>query len=107
VPALDQIVTHIEPTGEQVARRQATEADEAEVRRALATRLEETGIDCRPHAITIRRDGDELALTFHCIADPNASITDAHDLSVQVESFLRKEIPGLGRVIIHMEPDGA
>ena len=107
MPALDQIVTHLEPTGEQVARRQATEADEAEVRRALSTLLEETGVDCRPHAITIRRDGGELALTFHCIADPDASITDAHELSVQVESFLRKEIPGLGRVIIHMEPDGA
>ena len=64
------------------------------------------------HALWEKDDGRFIKVANvvgHCMQyhpHGDASITDAHDLSVQVESFLRKEIPGLGRVIIHTEPNG-
>lgn len=110
LPAIDQIVTHIEPTGDAIVRRKAIEADEAQVTRVLAHLAEEIGVDCRPHAIALRRAGGELQLTFHCTMDPNMPITEAHTITEKVESLLRSQVPNLGRVVIHVEPpseDGA
>lgn len=104
IPALDQIVTHLEPVGEESSRREATTADEAEVRRLLKDLRAQSGIDCHAHEITLRHDRGELSLTFHCTMDPAASIGDAHLLTEQVEGFLRSRVPNLGRVVIHVEP---
>jgi len=106
-PTIDEIVTHIEPTGEGVAQRQASAADEAEVRRLLKSLKSVSGIDCQPHNVTVRRDHGELSLTFHCAVDPDAPIADAHTLTERIESILRSQAPNLGRVIIHVEPRGS
>ena len=39
--------------------------------------------------------------------EPNLPISDAHKLTVQLESALRAQLPELGRVVIHVEPPGA
>ncbi|MGB9612142.1 MAG: cation transporter dimerization domain-containing protein, partial [Bryobacteraceae bacterium] len=104
IPTLDQIVTHLEPAGEAVIRRQTTAADEAEVRRLLGNLTQLSGIDCHPHQVTVRHDRGELSVTFHCALDPAASIADAHRLTERVEAFLRSRVPNLGRVVIHVEP---
>jgi divalent metal cation (Fe/Co/Zn/Cd) transporter len=106
LPGAGEIVTHIEPSGEGVARRQATAADEAEVRRLLRSLKTVSGIDCQPHNITVRREHGELSLTFHCSMDPAAPIADAHTLTERIESILRNRAPNLGRVVIHVEPRG-
>ncbi len=102
--AVDKIVTHLEPTGEGSSRRQATAADEAEIRRLLKSLKTIDGVDCQPHDIAVRRDGGELSVTFHCTVDANASIGDAHTLTERVEGLLRSRVPNLGRVVIHVEP---
>ncbi|MEJ5198275.1 MAG: cation-efflux pump [Anaerolineae bacterium] len=104
IPAVEQIVTHLEPAGEAVIRREATAADEAEVRRILSNLAQISGIDCHPHQITVRHDRGELSVTFHCALDPAAPIADAHRLTEQVEALLRSRVPNLGRVVIHVEP---
>jgi len=103
-PALDQIVTHLEPAGEAAIRHHTTDADEAEVRRLLGNLAELSGIDCQPHQVTVRHDRGELSVTFHCAMDGAASIGDAHLLTERVETFLRGRVPNLGRVVIHVEP---
>lgn len=107
LPAIDQIVTHIEPTGDTIARRNAIEADESQVRDILAHLAEELGLDYRPHDITLRRAGGELQLTFHCTMDPQMPITAAHTVTEQIETLLRGQVPNLGRVVIHVEPPNA
>ncbi len=105
LPAIDQIVTHIEPTGDAIARRRAIEtADEGQVQHILAHLTEEIGLDCRPHAIALHRAGGELQLTFHCTMDPQMPITEAHTVTEKIESCLRSQVPNLGRVVIHVEP---
>jgi divalent metal cation (Fe/Co/Zn/Cd) transporter len=60
--------------------------------------------DC--HGITIYREGNDLSVSFHATMAPNLPISDAHKLTVQLESLLRARLPELGRVVIHAEPPG-
>jgi divalent metal cation (Fe/Co/Zn/Cd) transporter len=41
---------------------------------------------------------------LHCRLAPNTAITDAHEFTVHLEDYLRKHVPRLGRVVIHVEP---
>jgi cation diffusion facilitator family transporter len=104
LPAIDQVVTHIEPTGDALVRKQATTADEALVRDVLWNLERENGLGCNPHDITVRRVGGELQVTFHCTVASSLPITEAHTLTERIESLLRNQVNNLGRVVIHVEP---
>lgn len=106
IPGITQIITHIEPTGDAIARRESTTADEAQVRRVLEDLAETHGFHCQPHEITLRKAGDELQLAFHCTMDATTPIIEAHTLAERIEGLLRQEVPNLGRVVIHVEPNG-
>jgi len=106
IPGITQVITHIEPTGDAIARRDATAADEANIRRIIENLSEETGYHCHPHEVTVRRAGGELQVTFHCVMDADTPITDAHTITERIESLLRSQVPNLGRVVIHVEPNG-
>ncbi len=45
-------------------------------------------------------------LSFHITTDPKQPIADAHTMTERIESYLRGQIEGLGRVVIHVEPPG-
>ena len=105
-PGLDDIVTHIEPVGETEVRRQAVSISSEEVRQAvlaLPAQLPDVK-DC--HHITVYREGGELSVSFHCLMDPNLPISRAHQATAQLENLLRKRLPELGHVVIHLEPVG-
>ena len=104
LPAIDQVITHIEPTSDSLVRKQASSADEARVREVLAGLEFDDGLDCRPHDVTVRRVAGELQVTFHCTVDSELPITEAHSLTERVESELRNRVSNLGRVVIHVEP---
>jgi divalent metal cation (Fe/Co/Zn/Cd) transporter len=48
-----------------------------------------------------------LAISFHCPLAPDTTITDAHQLTERLESPLRAQLPDVGRVVIHVEPEEA
>ncbi len=102
--SLESIVTHIEPTGPAVATRRAEPQEEALVIEVLRELARDESLHCDPHEITVRRSGDELGVSFHCALDPDTAITTAHALTQRVERSLRARLPGLGRVVIHVEP---
>jgi len=105
IPGITQVITHIEPTGDAIARRDSTATDEANVRRIVENLSEETGLQCHPHDVTVRRAGGELQVTFHCTMEADTPITDAHAITERIESVLRGQVPNLGRVVIHVEPN--
>ncbi len=106
-PELSDIATHIEPVGDKEARRSTTRVGSGQVRRAVRQLVGQVpGVrDC--HNISIYRDGNDLSVAFHCTMEPNLAISDAHKLTVQLESLLRASLPELGRVVIHVEPPGS
>ncbi len=104
LPAIDQVITHIEPTSDALVRKSASSADEELVRDILLNMEAENGLGCKPHDVTVRRIGGEMQVTFHCIMDSTLPITEAHTLTERIESMLRNQVPNLGRVVIHVEP---
>jgi cation diffusion facilitator family transporter len=107
IPRLNEVVTHIEPIGDKEVLRPATRAGSDEVRRAvteLPRHVSEIS-DC--HNLQILDEGGELSVSFHCTVDPGMPLTQAHRLTVELEAALRSRLPGLGRVVIHLEPPEA
>lgn len=104
LPYVDRIITHLEPAGGPVPARRATPAEEAEVLHVLADLEKEMASEFHPHDIEVSRDNGQLAVSFHCRLDPNEPITAAHAMTERVEEALRDRLPGLGRVMIHVEP---
>ncbi len=104
VPGLEKVVTHIEPSGTAVATERPEPQEEAHVLEVLRELARDESLHCDPHEVTVRRTGDELGVSFHCTLDPDTAITAAHALTDRVERALRARLPGLGRVVIHVEP---
>jgi len=107
LPGVTRIVTHIEPTGDAAATVRSEPAGQLEVQTAIARFMEDYPHPVRPHDVQVQQTGGELSVSFHCALDPVTAITEAHELTVRLEEHLRAHVPGLGRVVIHVEPDKA
>jgi len=53
----------------------------------------------------IRKAGMNYHLELHAIVDGNISVKEGHLLAHNLEDFLRVEIPELGHILIHIEPN--
>jgi len=104
VPGLARIVSHIEPAGEATATIHTQDVSESAVRKAIREFLVERGFALHPHEVKVQRTKGELAVSFHCALAPETAITDAHELTEQLEKHLRARLPDVGRVVIHVEP---
>ena len=105
VPDLLRVVSHLEPSGDAAATVRAEPATEEEVRIALAEFLRLHRLPSKLHNVVARSVGGELQVSFHCRLNGATAMTEAHSLTVKLEEFLRVRIPGLGRVVIHVEPE--
>ncbi|SNX53860.1 cation diffusion facilitator family transporter [Thermoanaerobacterium sp. RBIITD] len=56
------------------------------------------------HQIRSRGREDDINIDLHIMVDPNENIRDAHDIASELEEKLKKEIPGVTEVIVHIEP---
>jgi cation diffusion facilitator family transporter len=104
LPALDDVVTHIEPIGDQEVLSNAIRTTSEDVQTAverIAQDIEDIS-DC--HDVIVHSDGKELSVSFHCFVNPELSVSEAHRLTIDLESHLRDALPHLGRVVIHTEP---
>jgi len=101
-PELDRVVTHIEPL-ERVAA--AVPIDATTVRAAIqelaTTRF---GGSWHPASIDVCEDDGGLSISFHCVVDAAETVGKAHELTERLEQALRERVPGIGRVVIHLEP---
>ena len=53
----------------------------------------------------IRKAGMKYHVDLHAIVASNITVKEGHDLSHLLKDTLRKEIPELGHVLIHIEPN--
>jgi len=53
----------------------------------------------------IRKAGMKYHVDLHAIVDAEISVKEGHYIAHQLKDHLRKEIPNLGHVLIHIEPD--
>jgi cation diffusion facilitator family transporter len=59
-----------------------------------------------PHRIRVRKIADMYNVVLDIEVDGNSSVSEAHDIAMEVENRLKKEIPNLYDVIVHVEPLG-
>ena len=53
----------------------------------------------------IRKAGMKYHVDLHALVDANITVRAGHDLSHKLKDTLRREIPQLGQVLIHIEPN--
>ena len=53
----------------------------------------------------IRKAGMKYHVDLHAIVNGKISVKEGHDLSHELKDTLRNEIPELGHVLIHIEPN--
>lgn len=53
----------------------------------------------------IRKAGMKYHVDLHAIVDGEISVKEGHDIAHNLKNYLRNEIPNLGHVLIHIEPD--
>ncbi|MCS7261223.1 MAG: cation-efflux pump, partial [Anaerolineae bacterium] len=106
-PEVGHVVTHIEPVNEHATARlsQASAEEAARVLQALVEWQEQNQVRCWPHEVQVHHCDGELIVTLHCSISAETSMTDAHVIAEQAEQALRRQLPELGRIVIHVEPD--
>ena len=53
----------------------------------------------------IRKAGMQYHVDLHAIVDSNSTVKEGHDLAHKLKDTLREQIPELGHVFIHVEPN--
>ncbi|MGA2033884.1 MAG: cation transporter dimerization domain-containing protein, partial [Thermoguttaceae bacterium] len=82
----------------------AEPAAQYEVHEALQEFFRKNTLAGSPHNIKVQIAAGELQVSLHCRLAPTTAITEAHDVTVKLEEFLRTHVSNLGRVVIHVEP---
>lgn len=96
---------HIEPRDQRLARGVELSPRDA---RVYVDRVETIQREV-PHArgvqdIALQRLNGRVYLSFHLLIDSDRSITEIHSIAEEMENRLRRDLPELGRVVIHTEP---
>jgi cation diffusion facilitator family transporter len=107
LPQVRDIHSHIEPLVAPIAPVALLDEQEGERLRAqieaAVNEVPELGGYSRLH---IRPDPTGYDVVLHCLADPDLPVAEAHRLADQVEKLLHVRIPGMRRVLVHVEPEG-
>ncbi len=53
----------------------------------------------------VRKSGLKFHVDLHVVVDGGISVKSGHDIAHDLKDFLRREIPTLGHVLIHIEPN--
>lgn len=107
LPDVAEITTHIEPLGETIEHDTAPTTARNENGDIVASAQRVSDSICgedSSHHLYLWPIGERYGLSLHVRLDPELSIVDAHTVSSRVERTLRREIPMLMRVTVHVEP---
>jgi cation diffusion facilitator family transporter len=105
LPHIETIHTHIEPVARPVMQVQSLDTAAAHVLRERISEVA-SGVDgvrgCSDCRLRSSQSGIDVVL--HCQADPDLTVEAAHRLSHAVEESVRTEMPGVERMLVHIEP---
>jgi cation diffusion facilitator family transporter len=105
LPQIKEINTHIEPLADGPS---STTADAIQTQEQLRSQITEIIKwlpdlrGCNRLRVWPVRDGYDVVV--HCLADPNLSIVEAHDLAGRLEKEIVTQARGVHEVLVHLEP---
>lgn len=99
------IYTHIEAgTPEILPTARVTQGLQKQIERAVHAAAEAIPALQDPHDIQIRQVEGRLFIAAEALVDGNLSVSQAHELSTQMQELVRDSIPNVGEVLVHLEP---
>lgn len=98
----EYVVSHIEPRDSRTGQ-EGHAVDQAEVEQVVQAALKESLLS-DAHHIHVRTGEEGTSVTFHCRSCAS-TVAEAHALAAKLEGDIRSRLPGLCRVIIHVEPE--
>ncbi|WP_431862227.1 cation transporter dimerization domain-containing protein, partial [Azospirillum sp.] len=100
-----EVETHIEPRcGHPVHSRDAAPATLAAIRAQLTEAAAANPGLHDVHALRVREADGRLYVVFHCHADADMPVADAHEAIDRVERRVRSSWPAILRIVGHAEP---
>jgi cation diffusion facilitator family transporter len=105
LPEIKSIHTHLEPANVEVL-------PSAHVSSGLQQRIAQSVRQAAatiphlqvPHNLQVRQVEGKLFITLDALVDGNLSLTEAHDLSTQLQDAIRATVPNVGEALVHLEP---
>ena len=95
------VVSHMEPRGGR-SRCDAHPVNLEEVKKVVDKALQDSPLGDAHHLHVY--NGDEgTTVTFHCRSDA-ATVGEGHELASRLEDEIRAGLPGVGQIVIHVEP---
>jgi len=104
LPRVAHIVTHIEPAARAESAPVSVPHGHFAELEAVHEVLAEQRAFGRAHDVALARGESGLTLTMHWVVPAGLPIADAHARTEALERALRRRLPGLDRVVIHVEP---
>jgi cation diffusion facilitator family transporter len=99
------IYCHIETAAVDVLpSAQVTYGLQQRVEQAVLASVEAIPALSHPHDIQVRQVEGRLFIAVEALVDGTLSVSEAHDLSTQMQESIRASIPHVGEVIVHLEP---
>jgi len=59
-----------------------------------------------PHRVRIRRIGSMLVVAMDIEVKPEMSVSEAHSIAIAVEGSVKRELPDIYDILVHVEPVG-
>ena len=104
IPHLVELTTHIEPRGRLIGEKTPL-TNEAEMAQVVQDIVDGMPGGVKVHEVHVRQGAHAgWVVTLHCNLPGDMLLSEAHDVSEKLESYLRKNLSGLELVIIHTEP---
>lgn len=101
VEEVGEVNVHIEPSvGRAASSTDVKSSVELEVREVVERLVGERSC-CK---VAVREAGGKLNIYVHCALNGSTPVGEAHRLAADIENELRKRIPNIGEVNVHMEP---
>jgi cation diffusion facilitator family transporter len=104
LPHISGVNTHIEPRAVPLAPAPGELGVDDRLASQIMAVVEEVPGLHSCHNVQLRPAPDGYDVVLHCWADPNLSIEQAHRLANQAEKQVHAQVPGIGQVLIHVEP---
>lgn len=104
IPRLRSIVTHVAPAGTVTT--DAEQVHDPALEAALRGAAMEVDGILDVHEFRIRRTGDQLDVSCHCLLTDDTPLTRVHETLVAAEHRVRACDVRLGRIVLHPEPAG-
>lgn len=104
-PELHAIHSHIELANTEILpSARVSRGLYARVHDAVVTAAAATPNLSDAHDIQVRQVEGKLFISLEALVDGNLSVTDAHELSTQLQEAIRAAVPNTGEVLVHLEP---